>query len=93
MNIYLKVFDVFMFLFIFYVPICFSFMLLFNDKIVKTKSHTSVFFFFISRSMSYEKELTVAIQACLQSAKLCERVRSTIPEAIEKVDRSPVTVR
>jgi len=43
--------------------------------------------------MSYEKELTVAIQACLQSAKLCERVRSTIPEAIEKVDRSPVTVR
>ena len=43
--------------------------------------------------MSYEKEQTVAIQACLQAAKLCERVRSTIPNAIEKLDRSPVTVR
>lgn len=42
--------------------------------------------------MSYEKEQTVAIRACLQAAKLCERVRSTIPDAIEKVDRSPVTV-
>jgi 3'(2'), 5'-bisphosphate nucleotidase len=43
--------------------------------------------------MSYEKEQTVAIQACLQAAKLCERIRSTIPDAIEKLDRSPVTVR
>jgi hypothetical protein len=43
--------------------------------------------------MSYEKEQSVAIQACLQAAKLCERVRSTIPDAIEKLDRSPVTVR
>lgn len=43
--------------------------------------------------MSYEKEQTIAIQACLQAAKLCERVRAKIPEAIEKVDRSPVTVR
>jgi 3'(2'), 5'-bisphosphate nucleotidase len=43
--------------------------------------------------MSYDKEQTVAIQACLQAAKLCERVRSTIPDAIEKLDRSPVTVR
>lgn len=43
--------------------------------------------------MSFEKELTIAIQACLQAAKLCERVRETIPQAIEKNDRSPVTVR
>ncbi|CAF0846595.1 unnamed protein product [Rotaria sp. Silwood1] len=42
--------------------------------------------------MSYDKELSVALQACLQAAKLCERIRSTIPEAIEKVDRSPVTL-
>ncbi|CAF0823477.1 unnamed protein product [Rotaria sordida] len=42
--------------------------------------------------MSYDKELSVALQACLQAARLCERVRSTIPEAIEKVDRSPVTL-
>lgn len=43
--------------------------------------------------MSYEKELSVGIQACLQAAKLCERIRSTIPKAIEKLDQSPVTVR
>ena len=43
--------------------------------------------------MSYDKEQFAAIQACLQAAKLCERVRSTIPDAIEKLDRSPVTVR
>jgi len=43
--------------------------------------------------MSYDKEQSVAIQACVQAAKLCERIRSTIPKAIEKVDRSPVTVR
>jgi 3'(2'), 5'-bisphosphate nucleotidase len=42
--------------------------------------------------MSYEKEQSIAIQACLQAAKLCERVRATIPDAIEKDDRSPVTV-
>ena len=42
--------------------------------------------------MTYDKEQTVAVHACLQAAKLCERVRSTIPEAIEKIDQSPVTV-
>ncbi|CAF0813870.1 unnamed protein product [Adineta ricciae] len=42
--------------------------------------------------MSFEKEQTVAIEACLQAAKLCERVRSTIPKAIEKQDQSPVTL-
>lgn len=42
--------------------------------------------------MSYQKELDVAIQACLIAAKLCERVRSEIPEWIEKPDQSPVTV-
>ena len=43
--------------------------------------------------MTYEKEQTIAIQACLQAAKLCQRVRVTIPKAIEKLDQSPVTVR
>jgi 3'(2'), 5'-bisphosphate nucleotidase len=43
--------------------------------------------------MSYDKEQSVAIQACLQAAKLCERIRSNIPQAIEKLDQSPVTVR
>lgn len=42
--------------------------------------------------MSYARELEVAIQACLQAAHLCEAVRANIPEAIEKSDRSPVTV-
>ncbi len=52
-------------------------------------------FFFIQFEdlMSYDKEESVAIQACLQAAKLCERIRSTIPKAIEKLDHSPVTVR
>lgn len=43
--------------------------------------------------MTYEKEQAIAIQACLQAAKLCQRVRATIPRAIEKFDQSPVTVR
>lgn len=43
--------------------------------------------------MTYEREQIVAIQACLQAAKLCQRVRATIPKAIEKIDQSPVTVR
>ena len=43
--------------------------------------------------MSFEKEQTAAIEACLRAAKLCERVRSAIPKAIEKQDQSPVTVR
>ncbi|CAF0787243.1 unnamed protein product [Adineta steineri] len=42
--------------------------------------------------MSYEKEESIAIQACLQAAKLTERVRSKIPKAIEKIDNSPVTL-
>lgn len=42
--------------------------------------------------MSYDKEQSVAIEACLEAAKLCERIRIKIPEAIEKTDRSPVTL-
>ncbi|NET31136.1 MAG: 3'(2'),5'-bisphosphate nucleotidase [Cyanothece sp. SIO1E1] len=43
--------------------------------------------------MSYEQEKTIAIEAALAAAKLCEQVRHEIvPEAIEKKDRSPVTV-
>jgi hypothetical protein len=42
--------------------------------------------------MLYEQELSVAIQACLQAARLCECVRSNIPQAIEKADQTPVTV-
>ena len=52
--------------------------------ILKTKYRTS---------MSYKQERDVGIQACLQAARLCERVRSTIPEVMEKSDDSPVTVR
>ena len=43
--------------------------------------------------MSFEKELNVVIRAALEAAKLCEQIRSGIPESIEKNDRSPVTVR
>lgn len=43
--------------------------------------------------MSYEKERQVAIEAALTAAKLCEKVRQErVPEAIEKSDKSPVTV-
>ncbi|MBW4491838.1 MAG: 3'(2'),5'-bisphosphate nucleotidase [Oscillatoria princeps RMCB-10] len=42
--------------------------------------------------MSYEREKQVAISAVLAAAKLCERVRRDIPVAIEKKDKSPVTV-
>ena len=43
--------------------------------------------------MSYEKEKTIAIEAAIAAAQLCEKVRAQmVPEAIEKKDRSPVTV-
>ena len=43
--------------------------------------------------MSYEKEKKIAIEAAMVAAQLCEAVRGKmVPEAIEKKDRSPVTV-
>ncbi|MFP4254312.1 MAG: 3'(2'),5'-bisphosphate nucleotidase [Halothece sp.] len=42
--------------------------------------------------MAYEKELQVGIEAVLSAAKLCQAVRSEIPDQMEKEDRSPVTV-
>jgi 3'(2'), 5'-bisphosphate nucleotidase len=43
--------------------------------------------------MSYEYEKQVAIKAVTLAAQLCQQVRQTIrPEAIEKRDRSPVTI-
>ena len=42
--------------------------------------------------MTYKKEKEIAITAVLQAAQLCQRVREDIPPAIEKKDKSPVTV-
>ena len=43
--------------------------------------------------MSFEQEKEVAIAAATAAAKICEQVRQTmVPEAIEKKDKSPVTV-
>lgn len=43
--------------------------------------------------MSFEQEKAVAIAAAIAAAKVCEQVRKTmVPEAIEKKDKSPVTV-
>ena len=42
--------------------------------------------------MSYELERRVAIDAALMAAKLCERVRKSMPQAIAKNDKSPVTI-
>jgi 3'(2'), 5'-bisphosphate nucleotidase len=43
--------------------------------------------------MSFEKERAVAIAATTAAAIICEQVRKTmVPEAIEKKDKSPVTV-
>ncbi|NET59103.1 MAG: 3'(2'),5'-bisphosphate nucleotidase [Symploca sp. SIO2E6] len=43
--------------------------------------------------MPYESEKVVAIEAALKAAQLCEKVRQErVPEAIEKKDKSPVTV-
>ena len=43
--------------------------------------------------MGYEKELAIAKEAVMQAAKLCEAVRrDMVPEAMEKADKSPVTI-
>ncbi|NEQ73716.1 MAG: 3'(2'),5'-bisphosphate nucleotidase [Okeania sp. SIO2C9] len=42
--------------------------------------------------MAYEREKQIAIEAALAAAKLCEQVRGNIPPAMEKGDKSPVTV-
>lgn len=42
--------------------------------------------------MTYDREKDVAIRAALAAAKLCQRVRQDIPSAMEKKDKSPVTV-
>ena len=43
--------------------------------------------------MLFEKEKSVAIAAATAAATICEQVRKTmVPEAIEKKDKSPVTV-
>ena len=42
--------------------------------------------------MSYEQEKQIAIAAVIEAAKVCQKVRHDIPEAIEKKDKSPVTV-
>lgn len=43
--------------------------------------------------MAFEKEKEVAIAAAINAATICEQVRKTmVPEAIEKKDKSPVTV-
>jgi 3'-phosphoadenosine 5'-phosphosulfate (PAPS) 3'-phosphatase len=46
-----------------------------------------------SSSMAYEQERAVAIAAVTLAAQLCETVRrEMVPEAMEKSDKSPVTV-
>lgn len=42
--------------------------------------------------MAYDREKSVAIQAAIAASKLCQRVRQDIPTAMEKQDKSPVTV-
>lgn len=42
--------------------------------------------------MSYQAEKEIAISAVIEAAKLCEKVRQNIPPALEKQDKSPVTV-
>ena len=42
--------------------------------------------------MSYEKEKEIASAATLAAGKLCEKVRRNIPPAMQKSDKSPVTV-
>ncbi|MGF1513588.1 MAG: 3'(2'),5'-bisphosphate nucleotidase [Elainellaceae cyanobacterium] len=43
--------------------------------------------------MAYQREKEVAIEAAIAAAKLCQQVRGQIsPEAIEKKDKSPVTI-
>ncbi|MBD2395562.1 3'(2'),5'-bisphosphate nucleotidase [Cyanobacterium aponinum FACHB-4101] len=40
----------------------------------------------------YQKEKEIAISAVLQASELCQKVRQDIPPALEKQDKSPVTV-
>jgi len=42
--------------------------------------------------MRYEEEIRTAIEAVIEAVKLCELVRRDTPSAIEKSDKSPVTV-
>ncbi|CDM96480.1 MAG: 3'(2'),5'-bisphosphate nucleotidase [Limnospira sp. PMC 1291.21] len=42
--------------------------------------------------MPYDREKQVAIDAVLAASRLCEQVRQAIPPAMEKGDKSPVTV-
>lgn len=42
--------------------------------------------------MSYDREKQIAIDAILTASRLCEQVRQAIPPAMEKGDKSPVTV-
>jgi 3'(2'), 5'-bisphosphate nucleotidase len=42
--------------------------------------------------MKYAQEKQIAIAAVSQAAKLCQAVRQDMPQAIEKLDKSPVTV-
>ena len=42
--------------------------------------------------MAYDREKQIAIESALVAAKLCEQVRANIPPAMEKGDKSPVTV-
>ncbi|MBL1211379.1 3'(2'),5'-bisphosphate nucleotidase [Geminocystis sp. GBBB08] len=42
--------------------------------------------------MGYQTEKEIAISAVIQAAKLCQRVCQDIPLALEKQDKSPVTV-
>ncbi|NCO76475.1 MAG: 3'(2'),5'-bisphosphate nucleotidase [Cyanobacteria bacterium] len=42
--------------------------------------------------MAYQLEKETAISAVMKAAKLCQQVRKDIPPALEKQDKSPVTV-
>lgn len=42
--------------------------------------------------MSYQQAVEVAMEAVIAAAQLCQQVRATIPAAIEKQDRTPVTL-
>ncbi|MEM1167982.1 MAG: 3'(2'),5'-bisphosphate nucleotidase [Cyanobacteria bacterium P01_H01_bin.35] len=42
--------------------------------------------------MAYDREKQIAIESALAAAKLCEQVRGNIPPAMEKGDKSPVTI-
>lgn len=42
--------------------------------------------------MSYQQEVRVGVAAVTAAAQLCQQVRAAIPTAMEKEDRSPVTI-